>query len=35
MICTGDIDIEEEADEGRIIEMPNTVIDPGTMMVFE
>jgi len=34
MICTGDINIEEEAEEVSIIEVSNTVIDPRTMMVL-
>jgi hypothetical protein len=35
MICTGDIDIEEEADEIWVIKVSDTVIDPRTMMVWK
>jgi hypothetical protein len=35
MIGAGDIDIEEEADKVRIIEMSNAVIDPRTMVVYQ
>jgi hypothetical protein len=34
MICTGDIDKEEEANEIPIIMVSNTVVDPRTVMVL-
>lgn len=35
MIGAGEVDIEKETDEVPVIEMTDTIVDPGTMMVCD
>ena len=35
VIGAADIHVEEEAEEERVVEVTDTVIDPRTMMIWE
>lgn len=34
MVCTGNVDVEQEADEVPVVEVPNAIVDPWAVMVW-